>query len=172
MNTSNVLKKRVVIFFCSLIFIVVCLLVTFLFNVYNSKNDLIVNKKHIQVVYENAKRGINTSSHPLNYEDGKRNSPSNKIKIINKIDKAIDYDVVITTDKKDENSLETSKIYASVNGGEGRILSSLAEGIVYTSQIPRSSEETIDLKIWIAQELINAADNGKSLGINIEIHEK
>lgn len=172
MNTSSVLKKRIIIFSFSVIFILVCLLVTYFFNAHNGKNDLVVNKKNIQVVYENAKNGINTSDYPLKYDEGKKNSPSNIIKISNKIDMSVDYEIVITTDKGVANSLEPSKIYVSINGGEGQILSSIEEGVIYTSKLGKKEEEVVDLKIWISNELIETTDNGKSLGINIEVREK
>lgn len=172
MNTTSVLKKRIILFSFSVIFILVCLLITYYFNANNSKNNLVVNKKNIQVVYENAKKGINTSDYPLKYEEGKKNSPSNIIKIRNKIETNINYEIVITTDKEDNNSLDPSKIYVSINSGEGKVLSSIAEGIVYTSMLGKKEEESVDLKIWISDELIEVADNGKSLGINVEVREK
>lgn len=172
MNISSVLKKRIMIFAFSLIFILVCLLVTYLFNANNSKNDLVVNKKNIQVVYENGKKGINTSEYPLKYEDGNSKSPSNIIKISNKVNTSVDYEIVITADKENSNSLETSKIYVSVNDEEGKILSSIEEGIIYTSRLAKKGEDIVDLKIWIAEELVQASDNGKSLGISVEVREK
>lgn len=172
MNTTSVLKKRIMIFAFSVFFIGGCLLVTYLFNINNGKNDLVVNKKNIQVVYENAKSGINTSDYPLKYEEGKKNSPSNIIKISNKIDTILDYEIVITTDKGDTNSLDPAKIYVSINEGEGQLLSSLDEGIVHTSTLDKKAEDVVDLKLWISSELIDATDNGKSLGVNVEVREK
>lgn len=172
MNTSSVLKKRIMIFLFSVIFILVCLLVTFIFNVYKGRNDLIVNKKNIQVVYENAKSGINTSDYPLKYEEGKKNSPSNIIKISNKIAETVLYDIVITTGEGDANSLDPGKIYVSIDGEDGRILSSIEDGVVYSSKLEKKEEDTVDLKLWIASELIETSDNGKSLGVNVEVREK
>lgn len=172
MNTSSVLKKRIILFVASAIFIIVCLLVTFIFNAYKGKNDLVVNKKNIQVVYENAKKGINTSNYPLKYEEGNTKSPSNIIKISNKANEVISYDIVITTDSTDANSLDPGKIYVSIDGEEGRILSSLEDGIIYTSSLQKKEEDKIDLKLWIASELILSSDNGKSLGVNVEVKEK
>ncbi len=171
MNTSSVLKKRIMIFGFSLIFISICIIVTFLFNS-NSKNDLVVNKKNIQVTYENAKGGINTSEYPLTYEEGNLKSPSNIVKISNKLDKSVDYEIVITTEKTDDNSLEENKIYVSVDSGEGVILSSVPEGVIYTNTLHKYATDIVDLKIWIASELVDTSDNGKSLGINVEVREK
>lgn len=172
MNISNVLKKRIMIFSFSLIFILICLLVTYLFNANNSKNDLVVNKKNIQVIYENGKKGINTSEYPLKYDEGNTNSPSNIIKISNKANVNIDYEIVITTDKKDSNSLDSSKIYVSIDGSKGILLSSIEDGVVHNSTLDKKGEDIVDLKIWIAEELVQATDNGKSLGINVEVREK
>lgn len=171
MNTSSVFKKRILLFSLSVIFIGVCIIITFIFNKEN-KNDLVVNKKNIQVTYENAKNGINTSEYPLKYEDGTKKSPSNIIKVSNKLDTKLDYVILVTTDHTNVESLDPSKIYVSIDNEEGRLLNSLEEGIVYEGSLNAKEVSLVDLKIWIASELVNTSDNGKSLGINVEVREK
>ncbi len=170
MKTSNVFKRRVMIFLFSLVFLILCVLITYFFNT-KSTNDLVIDKTNIQVIYASGEEGVKTSEYPLSLKEGISKSPDNIITIKNKRDFKVSYQIVVSTDG-DDNSLDVNKLYISINDGEANILSSYDEGIVYESTLLSKKEEEINIKLWIGEELVSTSDNGKSLIINVNVLEK
>lgn len=170
MKTKKVLKRRIMIFGFSLVFILLCVFITYTFNGKNN-NDLVLDKTNIQVIYENGEEGIKTSEYPLSITEGKSKSPNNIIKIKNKKEFNLKYQIVVSTDG-DVNSLDVNKLYISVNDSEPKILGSYTDNIVYESTLLSKQDEEVNLKIWIGKDLVDSSDNGKSLVVNVNVIEK
>lgn len=172
MKVGNYLKKRFNLFLVSAIFIVIALVITFIILTKNNfYRDIVINDKNIQVTFENGKKGIKFGEYPMSFENGLENSPDNKYKIVNKIDKTVDYEVVVTEKEHDENSLDIEKIVVCVNDTDCKTLDEASDGIIYTSRIDPKEETTISIKLWALKDLVETSDLNKSILLNIDIRE-
>jgi len=173
MHTNKYLKKRTIIFIISIIFVLLCILIFLFVNNQNDINNLIeTDVKNIEVIYDTDNKSLNYKSTPLTYENGIISAPSNIIRIINTSDVSTSYKVYLTSTKDNITGLSDSKVYISINGEEGVLLSSLIDGLSYTSTINKGEEQILNIKVWLASEYITDDDINKSLYLKLKIKEE
>lgn len=173
MDISSLLKKRVIFFLISLIFVMVITVVSSYAFVNNEINgEKIINSNNLQIVYENGKVAVEKSSYPMSVDQGIKEAPSNIIRIINKSKYSAKFSLVVSNKDKKNNNLSFNKIYYSVNGSNPQILGNAENGIVYSATIEENKEYKLDVKIWAASEYISNEDQGKKVDLKFEVLNK
>lgn len=172
MTIGSYLKKRFNLFIASAIFIIIALIITFIILTKNNfYRDIVINDKNIQVTFENGKKGIKFGEYPMSFESGLANSPDNKYKIVNKIEKSVDYEIVVTEKEHNKDSLDIKKIVVCVNDTDCKMLGEVSNSIIYTSRIAPKDETTINIKFWVLKDLVENSDLNKSILLNVDIKE-
>lgn len=174
MNMGKYVKKRMMFFSVSLLFIIACTVAASYALMKNDfvNNDVIVNNKNLQVIYENRENGIIDSLYPLSFQQGNLESPSNFIKIVNKKHFSTKFAIVIKQTNVSIDTLDINKIYYSVNNSTPKILGSVEDGVIFTSKVNGKEEYIADVKLWISSELIDNSDAGKKISLDIQVIEK
>lgn len=173
MNINKLLKKRLVFFCISTVFIV---LVTVASSYAFSRSDLnsdavVLNSSGLKVLYENGQIMEQHASTPMSYQQGLEQTTYNTIKIINQERSSRNYSLMVTSDGSIENNLSYDKIYYSVNGSNPMLLNSSTNGILFYGKINAGEEEILKIKVWPALEYITNDDQGKSVDLRFEVVE-
>lgn len=173
MNIDKLLKKRLVFFCISTVFIV---LVTVASSYAFSRSDLnsdavVLNSSGLKVLYENGQIMEQHDSTPMSYQQGLEQTTYNTIKIINKERVATNYSLIVSSEGNIDSNLSYDKIYYSVNGSNPMLLSSSTNGILYYGKINGEEEEILKIKVWPALEYITNEDQGKSVNLRFEVVE-
>lgn len=171
MDISSVIKKRMIFFVFSLVFVV---FITFtssyaLMNNGYVNSAKVINNGNLQIIYENGELNAKNGSYPMSFQQGNYESPSNIVKIVNKGHFSTKFSVIIKENSKVDNSLEFSKIYYSVNNSEPAILGNQDNNIIYSSDIKSREEYILDIKLWVGSELITNEDQGKQVNLSIDV---
>lgn len=164
MNVNNYIKKRLLIFICTLS-IISLLLIGSSYSFKNSSfnSDKIVNN-NLYVAYNMS----NSYSYPMSKDYGRLYASSNIISIENKNSYDIEYELIINK-VDEEDSLDLNKIYYSINGSNAKVLK---DGINYVGKISANSKINLDIKVFPGQDLIDESDDGKYINLNYNIREK
>ncbi len=174
MNINKLLKKRLVFFVTSTVFIVmVTIASSYAFSHSDLKSDAVVlNNNNLAVLYENGQIMDDKSSYPMSFQQGIEEAPNNTIKIINNKKFSTNFYLKITNKNEGMNNLSYDKIYYSINNSEPMLLSTSTDGNVYYGQVKGDEEVILNIKVWSALEYITNADQGKSVNLKFEIIEK
>lgn len=170
MKIEELLKKRLLFFFVSFIFIII-VTISSSYAILNSdvNKSKVINNGNLEITYDKGYDVIN-SGYPLSYEQGITSSPSNIIRIKNLSDRKTSFDLYIETNDVD-NSLDVNKIYYSINDSKPLILGEREGSIIYTDTIMDGEEYILDIKVWASLELINNSDQGKNIDLKFEVRE-
>lgn len=173
MNINGLLKKRLLFFAISTVFIVFITVASSYAFMHNDLNDdvVVLNNKNLQVLYENEQMTEKNSSYPMNFQQGTSEIADNTIKIINKKGSKTNYYLKITNKDSSENNLSFEKMYYSINDEAPMLLSTTPNGIVYYGQVNGKEEYVLNIKVWPATEYITNVDQGKIINLKYEIIE-
>ena len=97
---------------------------------------------------------------PLTYSEGSANAETTEIKISNTTFEKRKIALYVENADK-ENGIDLSKIYYKINDGIPHIIGNGGEPI-YEDTLSRKEVKKLDIKIWVASELVNNLDQGKS----------
>lgn len=174
MNMGKYIKKRMIFFCVSFLFVIVCS-VAASFSFMNSNfvnNDIVINNENLQIIYENGKKGIQKSLYPLSFQQGNLKSPSNIIKIVNKGHFSTNFAIVIKQTDVSIDNIDINKIYYSVNNSTPNILGKARNGEIFSSTLAADSEFIVDVKLWISSEFIENDDAGKKIALEFDVIKK
>lgn len=168
MNIDELLKKRLLFFFTSFVFIVLTTISSSyaILNKNNVENSKVINNGILDVVYKNGMNAID-SGYPMSYEQGINDSPSNIIELINNSNEDVRYRLNINY-STDSNSLDSKKILYSINNSKPEIL---GNNNIYEDIVGKESKSTLDIKIWAYDKLVTNDDQGKKIDISFEVLE-
>lgn len=173
MNMNGLLKKRLLLFVMSTLFIVIMTIASsyaFSHSKLNT-NVVVINKNNLQILYEDGQTTELNSSYPMSFQQ-KDEISTKSIKVINKCNIPINFSLNVSNKEESINNLEYEKIYYSINGEHPMILSTFADGIIYYGQVKGNEEYILNIQVWPALEYITNADQGKSVNLQFEILEK
>ncbi len=171
MKTSAVMKKRIKLFFVSLVFILIALVVTFSVFHQSASQNVLFTGKNIFVTFESKDKGIQFGNQPMSYEKGALLSPANIYKIVNKSKLSTNYEVRITDNGEGTDKIDVNKLVVSVND-EVKSMSDVSDTVVYEGFLNPREEKILDIRLWLDEELVTDTDKDKSIKINVEIKEK
>lgn len=171
MNIDKLLKKRLMFFFTSFIFIVLAT-ISSSYAILNSNVDKskVINKGNLEITYENGYNEVLNSGYPMSYEQGISLSPSNIIKIKNLSTSVASFDLYINVNDVN-NSLDTNKIYYSINDSTPVILGNMFDSKVFSDNIDENGEYILDIKVWASLDLVDNSDQGRVIDLNFEVVE-
>lgn len=171
MKLSDYLHKKMTFFFVSLVFILLSV-VTASYCLSLNKYDLNKNTNvNLNVEYINGQSNLNVSEYPINNNVGYIYAPENKVKIMNKSEHKVVYDVILET--LDSNEIkDLNKIYVSINGSNSFSLAKMNKNIILTKTLDGFTEDIIDVRIWGSKEYITQNDLGKNIALKLKIQEK
>lgn len=166
MNIDELLKKRLLFFFTSFVFIVIATISSSyaILNKNNVENYKVINNGRLDIIYKSGMSALD-SGYPMSYEQGIDSSPSNIIEVVNNGEEDTPYHLNINY-SSDSNSLDSKKILYSINGSEPKILGS---DNIYRSIVKKNSKEILDIRIWAYNKLVTNDDQGKKIDIIFEV---
>lgn len=171
MNIDELLKKRLMFFFVSFIFIVVITISSsYAITINNVEKGKVINNGNLNIIYPSGEELVENCGYPLSYQQGNSIAPSNIIRVINNSNNKTSFNLLIRTDNND-NSLDVNKIYYSINDCEPIILGLAKNSIVFNEQLDSNEEYILDIKVWASSELINNEDQGKEINLIFDIIE-
>lgn len=173
MNIDELLKRRLLFFFASFIFIVIVTISSSyaILNKNNVEKGKVINNGNLRIIFPKGNEIIDNCGYPLTYQQGNSVAPSNIIKIVNNSNKKTSFELYIRTDDN-TNSLDINKIYYTINDSEPIILGTKKDSIVFEASISDKEAYILDIKVWASSELINNEDQGKEVDLTFEVLEK
>ncbi|MCH5167209.1 MAG: hypothetical protein J1F35_04875 [Erysipelotrichales bacterium] len=171
MSIGNYFKKRINIFIISAILIIIALVFTFVVLTKNTYQDVLINNKNIQVIFENGKNGIKFGEAPMGFDEGLTKSPNNKYKIVNKSKNKVNYQVIVNEIYQESDTLSKNKVAVCVNDTDCKTLEKAIDGIIYTSAVEPKYQDIINIKFWVLKDNLELGDMDKSILLNVDIIE-
>lgn len=172
-SINKYIKKRMLLF-CVTLFLIAVFTIGTSYALLNNKNvnkSGVFNNEILEVTYENGHNLVTNSSYPMSFQQGISSAHINKIKIVNKAVFSALFFIKVSS-SVEQNSIGIDKIYYQVNNEVPVLLSNASEGIIYKGRINFKEEVNVEVKFWIAQELISNNDQGKNQELIFEVFNK
>lgn len=171
MKLSKYLHKRIGFFFLSLVFILSCVFTASYCLSLNKYEKGINNNVYLDIEYINGNNNLVVSEYAISNDVGYIYAPENKVKIMNKIEEEVSYDIILETLKTNEIK-DLNKIYISINGCEPFSLASRDNNVILSKTLEGKTEDMIDVRIWVSKEYMTQNDMGKTIALKLIIQEK
>lgn len=166
---NSYLKKRMLFFVCSFLIIVVITITSsyaIINSDFNKSKNLIIESPNLTVKYMNKQEGLKMLNYPVNTVDGLKVSPSNIVKIANTSGRDVNLKIYIR--ETSGSSFDMTKLYYAVDSTVNQVSK---DGLLYTGTLKSNEEYILDIKIWLAANLITNDDIGNKLTFNLKVTE-
>lgn len=174
MDTKKYLKKKIIVFVFSLVFIIV--MVGIINNSINNGNivnsEYTTNVNNLQVVYKNNTKSVNICLKPVSFQQWNEVEETNIVEILNKSMFSTEFSIRIVPEMVSIDSISLDKVYYSINNSEPKLVGSNVDNVIYTNKLGFRKKDKLDIKVWVSRELMNDDDIGKSISYKFEINEK